>query len=99
MSVAIENSLSRQGILASYFDSERDVATGVGHDKVGQAKPSVHDCAHSRRLALAATRAIGELRASDQGSVHRQERQGTVVTERLCRDGPIMLLCRNKVDQ
>ena len=40
VSVAIGNSLSPQGIAASYHDSERGVTIGVGHDRAGQAKPS-----------------------------------------------------------
>ena len=49
VSVAIENSLLRQGIAASCRYSEGGFVTGVGHDRAGPAKLSVRYLAHGRR--------------------------------------------------
>ena len=93
VSVAIENSLSRQGIAASYRDNEHGAATRVGHDRSEQTKPSELDHAHGQRPAHSVTRTRQGHCVCDQGSSHGQVRQGDY------RDRPPMLLCCNRVDQ
>ena len=65
--------------MSSCRNSEHGVATGVGHDRVGQAKPSASDNNHGRRATRVVACTIGVLRA-------RQARQGIVVKGRLCHD-------------
>ena len=84
VSVAPKNSLSRQGIAASCRYSERGVAIGVDHDRVGQAKPSARDRLYSRSPA-------GAIGAPRMIKCARAVMTGNVATERLCCDRPPML--------